>query len=76
MVLDEEGNVDCDAIKAIIKDTLEIPNTKIYAGIIPGIIKNQPKLLETFQELDNEKKGFTLCETPVKAVKAVMDLFK
>lgn len=76
LVLDEEGNVDCDAIKAIIKDTLEIPNTKIYAGIIPGIINNQPKLLEIFHELDKEKKGFTLCETPLKAVKAVMDLFK
>lgn len=76
LVLDEEGDVDCDAIKAIIKDTLEIPNTKIYAGIIPGIINNQPKLLEIFHELDKEKKGFTLCETPLKAVKAVMDLFK
>jgi CRISPR-associated protein Cst2 len=76
LVLDEEGTIDCNSIKAIIKDTLEIPNTKIYAGIIPGIIKNQPKLLEIFQELDKEKKGFTLCATPVKAVIAVMGLFK
>lgn len=76
LVLNEEGNVDCDAIEAIIRDTLEMPNTKIYAGIIPGIIKNQPKLMEIFQKFHDEKNGFTLCETPVKAIITVMGLFK
>ncbi len=76
LILDEEGNVNCDAIKAIIKDTLEIPNTKIYAGIIPGIIKNQPKLMEIFQNFHDEKNGFTLCETPAKAIMTAKSLFK
>ncbi|MFZ3060846.1 MAG: hypothetical protein WA102_14050 [Candidatus Methanoperedens sp.] len=76
LVLNEDGNVDCDAIKAIIRDTLEIPNTKIYAGIIPGIIKNQPKLMEIFQKFHDEQNGFILCETPVKAILTVMGLFK
>lgn len=76
LALDEEGNVDENAMKAIIKDTLEIPNTKIYAAVIPGIIKNHSKLMEAFKEFKEQNNSFILCDTPAKAIKHVQNLFR
>lgn len=75
LALDEDGNVDENATRAIIKATLEIPNTKIYAGMIPGVIKNQPKLREVFEDFKKQNSNFVLCETPIKAVQQVTGLF-
>lgn len=68
--LDEEGNINVDVLKSVIKDALEIEGTKIYVGYISGIVKNEEELTQTFESLKSD--NFIICDTPRAAFNKVI----
>ncbi|WP_038058080.1 type I-B CRISPR-associated protein Cas7/Cst2/DevR [Thermodesulfobacterium hydrogeniphilum] len=50
-----EGVLDVDRLSAVIKDVKEY-SSKLIAGILPGIIKNEKEVVEKFKELGIEIK--------------------
>jgi CRISPR-associated protein Cst2 len=71
--MDTNGNIDKNTFRRIVEDCLAIPGTKIYAGIIPGIIKNEEEIIQTLNEMKSEK--LILCNTPRMAIQKVTSLF-
>ena len=54
--LDETGNININQFKSVINDALNLNRTKIFVGLIDGIITNEDELkkcLNEFNELDN-----------------------
>ena len=75
LLMDESGNIDPNRLKKILEDCLAIPGTKIYAGLIPGIIKNESDILAVLDDGELKRKGLTLCNTPREAIQKVTELF-
>ena len=72
--MDMEGNINKNTFRRVLEDCLAIPETKIYAGIIPGIIKNEEEeIIPTLNKLKSEK--LILCDTPRMAIQEVAALF-
>lgn len=68
--MDEEGNINEDAFKDILLDCLAIPNTKIFAGLISGVINNEPNIREILEDLKGE--NLQICGTPRQALDAAI----
>lgn len=63
--LDEEGNININQLKSVINDTLHMEGTKIYIGLINGIIKNENELndyLSNIKDKNNDEIEF--CDGP------------
>ncbi len=72
--MDEEGNVNSEVFKAVIEETLRVPNTQVYFGLLPGIIKNQEDIDRVATELEKAE-NFHLCDSPAKAIEEVKSFF-
>ena len=80
--MDEKGNIDPERFRAILEDCLSIHGTKIYAGVTPGIIKNEDKIFPILKDSELKKKGL-LClneesnglYTPQEAIQKVIGIF-
>ena len=64
--MDEEGNIDKNAFKDILQDCLAVPNTKIFAGLISGIINNEADIRKVLEDLNEN--GLQICGTPRQAM--------
>lgn len=70
--MDENGVIDTESLKGVVIDALEIPDTKIYAGVVQGMFKDE-SFLKTLKEIKDPH--IKLCNTPAKAIKEVIGLF-
>lgn len=70
--LDEGGNVNVDQFKAVILDALKMHGTKIFVGLIDGIITNEKEFKDCLNEL-KEISGFIICEGPKDAFNNVVN---
>jgi len=68
--MDEKGNINPENLKAILKDVLVIPETKVFAGMVTGIVTNESKIKEIFEDKDIKAKGLEFKSTPREAVDA------
>lgn len=70
--MNEDGEIEVNNLKTVLEDTLKIPNTKIYAGIIKGVLKpdNETKMLSILKEIE----GLEIKETPRDAINAAKNL--
>lgn len=68
--MDEEGNIDKRTFKDILQDCLAIPNTKIFAGLISGIIDNEPEIKGVLEDLEGA--NLQICGTPRQALDAAI----
>jgi CRISPR-associated protein Cst2 len=71
--MEENGVIDTESFKGVIKDVLEIPDAKIYVGIIQGIFKDQ-RFMNVLAEIKDER--FKLCDTPAEVIKKVSESFQ
>lgn len=70
--LDEDGNMDIKVLESVIEDTLSMDGTKVYAGFISGIIKNEEEVMVILNKFnEDESVDFNLCDTPFKAFNEV-----
>ncbi len=74
--MDEKGCVNPQMFKEILEDCLAIPETKIYAGFITGILSNEGDIIPILEDKDLKNKGLVLCNTPREAIQEVIKLFK
>lgn len=70
--LDEEGNIDEQHLKSVINDCLSSGDTKIFAGYISGIVKNEEKMKNVFDSLSNND-NFELFDSPKIAFDKVIE---
>jgi len=68
--MDEKGTIDKNTFKDILEDCLTIPNTKIFAGFISGIINNESDIIEVLEKLEGD--NLQICETPRQALDAAI----
>lgn len=66
--MDVEGNVNKDAFEVILKDCLMIEDTEIFAGFVPGIIKNDKEIKQVLED-----KEISISNSPREAI---MDAIK
>ena len=69
--MDEGGRIDKDMFKSVLKDCLAIPDTKIYAGYIPGVVENEEKVKQVLE--DEKGDNLTLCKTPREAIQKAIE---
>lgn len=69
--MDEEGNINIEQFESVILDALKMEGTKIFAGLIKGVVKNQEKLIECLDKL-NEDENFIYCNSPKEAFNKVI----
>lgn len=65
--LDEEGNIDINVLESVMKDILSMNGTKVYAGFISGIIKNEKEVIAILTDFNEKYNRFELCDTPFMA---------
>ena len=63
--LDEKGNINIEQFKSVINDALSMEGTKIFVGLIKGVIKNEDDLLDCIMEINSDR--FELCDGPKDA---------
>jgi CRISPR-associated protein Cst2 len=73
--MDEKGCVNPQMFNETLEDCLALPETKIYAGVISGIINNEEDIIPILKDKDLKKKGLVLCNTPREAIQEVIKLF-
>ncbi|ATZ60994.2 MAG: hypothetical protein BME93_02380 [Methanosarcinales archaeon Met12] len=73
--MDEKGCINPKMFKEILEDCLAIPQTKIYAGLISGIINNEKDIIAILKDENMKKKGLVLCNTPREAIQETIKLF-
>jgi CRISPR-associated protein Cst2 len=73
--MDEKGCVNPQMFNETLEDCLAMPETKIYAGVISGIINNEEDIIPILKDKDLKKKGLVLCNTPREAIQEVIKLF-
>lgn len=61
--LDEEGNINIKHMESIINDILTMDGSKLFAGYISGVIKNEDELNGCLDKLSS-KEEFKLCDNP------------
>lgn len=73
--LDEEGNININQLKSVIDDALKMEDTKIYIGLINGIIKNEGELNEYLNKYRNNDNNdnIEICEGPRDAFNKVIN---
>lgn len=70
--LDEDGNININQLKSVIDDALKMEDTKIYIGLINGIIKNEEELNEYLNKCGNNE-NIEICEGPRDAFNKVIN---
>jgi len=68
--MDEEGNIDKNTFEDVLNDCLALPNTKIFAGMISGIINNESDIKEVLNNL--EENNLEISGTPRQAIDAAI----
>lgn len=68
--MDEEGNIDRNTFNDVLEDCLAMPNIKIFAGLISGIIKNEAEIKGVLEDLKSD--NLQICGTPRKALDAAI----
>lgn len=68
--MEEDGTINQEAFEDILKDCLEMEKTKIFAGMVSGVITNGPKIKEILEALESDR--LELCGTPTGAIKAAI----
>lgn len=69
--LSEDGKINIDQFESVINDALMMEESKIFVGLINGVITNEPKLIECLDKL-NRNEGFEKCEGPKDAFNKVI----
>lgn len=69
--LDENGIINIDQFESVINDALMMEGTKIFVGLINGVIANESELIECLDKL-NQKEGFEKCDGPKDAFNKVI----
>lgn len=69
--LDEKGNIKTEQFESVIRDALEMEGTKIFVGLINGIVSNEEDLIESINKF-NENENFTYCDGPKDAFNKVI----
>lgn len=69
--LHEDGEINIDQFTSVINDALAMENTKIFVGLIRGIIKNEDELIDCINELESD--NFVVCDGPKDAFNQVID---
>ena len=62
----ENGNININQFRSVVNDSLTLEGTKIFVGLIDGIINNEDELKDCLNELD-KKEDFILCVGPKDA---------
>lgn len=70
--MDEDGNININQFKSVILDALKLPGTKIFVGLIGGIINNEEEFESCLTELEKID-GFYMCEGPKDAFNNVIN---
>lgn len=69
--LDEHGNINISQFESVINDALIMEGTKIFVGLINGVITNEAPLIECLDKL-NKESGFIKCDGPKDAFNRVI----
>ncbi|MCE7697362.1 MAG: hypothetical protein K8E24_000305, partial [Methanobacterium paludis] len=69
--MDEEGNINPDSFRDILQDCLEIPDTHIFAGMISGVISNEPDIKKVLEEFKGE--NLEISGTPRQAIDSAIE---
>ena len=69
--LDKDGNVDTEHLESVINDLLEMEGTKIFVGLIKGVVNNEDDLIKSLNKL-NEEDNFKYCDGPKDAFNNVI----
>lgn len=64
--LDEKGNININQFQSVVNDSLTLEGSKIFVGLIEGIINNENELKDCLNEL-NKIDNFILCTGPKDA---------
>lgn len=68
--MDEDGKIDANAFEDVLNDCLTLPNTKIFAGIISGIISNESDIKGVLEDLKGN--NLEISGTPRQAIDAAI----
>jgi len=68
--MDENGNIDENTFKDVLRDCLTLPDTKIFAGKISGIINNESDINAVLEDLKGD--NLEICGTPRQAIDAAI----
>lgn len=64
--LDEAGNININQFKSVVNDALNLKGTKIFVGLIGGIINNEIEFKDCLDNL-TKNDNFILCDGPKDA---------
>lgn len=71
--MDEKGNINIKQFKSVVNDVLSMEESKIFVGLIHGIINNENELIECLDELsEDNKNSFIKCNGPKDAFNKVI----
>ncbi len=70
--MDEDGNININHFQSVILDALKLSGTKIFVGLIDGIIANEEDFKSCLNELEKID-GFYMCEGPKDAFNSVIN---
>ena len=68
--MDENGNIDKKTFEDVLNDCLTLPDTKIFAGMISGIINNEPDIKGVLEDLKGD--NLEISGTPRQAIDAAI----
>lgn len=68
--MDENGNIDKKTFEDVLNDCLTLPDTKLFAGMISGIISNEPDIKGVLEDLKGD--NLEICGTPRQAIDAAI----
>lgn len=68
--MDENGNIDKKTFEDVLNDCLTLPDTKIFAGMISGIISNEPDIKGVLEDLKGD--NLEISGTPRQAIDAAI----
>ena len=69
--MDDKGNINTDTFEDILQDCLSIPNTKIFAGIISGVINNEEDIRKVLENLEGTE--LEISGTPRQAINSAIN---
>lgn len=68
--MNEDSNIDQNAFEDVLNDCLALPDTKIFAGMISGIINNESNIKEVLKNLEGN--NLEISGTPRQAIDAAI----